>query len=412
MKYLLRRSLALLVMISCPLPVQAVPLHVFVTDAPYSADGSDNEDDSPAFKAALEAIKNAGGGVLVIPEGLYLFDEAVEFNSDSQVSEQWKDNLTIECGTGSQARLRSRNTKGVFLFTCRQYAQKYPRITIRNLIFEAGQIPGAPQPPGALSSGTAIQMNKEKRGAQPARTLTVEDVTIRSLNVNCYFQNGIVAINSLHPLIKNCSFTAPGIMATTGFDVSGSYGPVFDACSVTGAETAYKMRSETAYNERVQDTTTGEWKWPNQPEDGAFRNCTADRCHTGIDFEVLLEQEDSTLDPSDQPTLWITGCTITARDVGVLVNGRRLMQITGNTFEPLEDAAQMTDIKLRSVHLGILKENIFSGGPRAKNIHVDTEGDSLILGPNSASQSFPVYHSEAQLNRNVKMVAPFTNFTN
>ena len=150
--------------------------------------------------------------------------------------------------------------------------------------------------------------------------------------------------------------------AEIGFDVSDSYAPVIEDCLATGVGTAY-------YFVTASNVT---------PEDGAFRYCTADYCKTGVRFVQTVGVE---------PTLWITGCDLTARDYGAWIVGRRILHITGNTFRQLSEAYALRDIQLDWAHLGVVLDNTFPGslvGGR-KNIAVDADGLDLIFSGNAYS---------------------------
>lgn len=355
----------LLTMLAAAIPVPgAVPLHVDVTAPPYGAIPNDGLDDSAAFQAALNALKTAGGGYLYVPDGGYMFANLVSVSLST-----W--NLTIQ-GQSTGVLLRSVNSGGVFKFI---HSARTAEITIRDLSFVAQNAAGG--------SGTAVDIGIPKGGDQAKRTLTADNIIIRSeVGTSSYFNQGIVATNIFRPLFINCQFSAPtsttdmsntsiNFKPTCGFDVSRSYGPVFDNCSVIGAATAYLM--DHNYPSGSDLSLAG-------PEDGAFRFCTANYCRTGISFTITHPSDPLTR----EPTLWVRKCTITARDTGVFVKGRRILQINDNTFNQLSTSYGVKDVQLNNVHMGIARNNTFSAGASSgrKNIVVDSNGQDLILGPN------------------------------
>ena len=326
-----------------------------VTDAPYNAVPNDGQDDSAAFQLALDDLKAAGGGSLYIPDGGYRFDALVAVTNG-----EW--GLTIR-GESTETRLYSNNPDGIFRLT---HTSRKEEITIRDLSLVANY-------PGA---GTAIEVTSPAGGVNDKRILTADNIHIRYAGETNYFNKGIVATGIYRPLISNCTFLGPvdaedmsdtslSFSAEIGFDVSDCYAPVVEECQATGVGTAYYF--VTAPN--------------SLPEDGAFRYCTADYCKIGVKFHLGSVAR--------EPTFWVTGCDLEARDYGVWVYGRRILHITGNTFRQLSETHALRDIQLDNCHLGVVLDNTFSGslaGGR-KNIAVDQDGLDLIFAGNAYSGS-------------------------
>ena len=325
-----------------------------VTKPPYNAIPNDGQDDSVAFQSALNDLKTAGGGSLYIPDGGYRFDSIVTVTN----SAAW--GLTIR-GQSTNVCLYSNNTNGIFRLA---HTTRKEEITIRDLSLIAN-VPGA---------GTAVEVTSPQGGANDKRILTMDNVQIRYYGTTNFFTKGVVSTGIYRPLISNCSFLGPvdaadmsdqslSFSSKIGFDMSDCYAPVVENCSATGVDTAYNFVAATNA----------------VPEDGAFRNCTADSCKTGIRFQLTAG--------GVEPTLWVTGCEIKARDTGVWITGRRIFHITGSTFRQLSPAYALQDVRLEYCHLGLLIGNTFAGelaGGR-RNVTVDQNGLDLIFAGNSWS---------------------------
>lgn len=68
-------------------PAAAAPVpesRVDVTDCGAVADGT--TDDAPAFLSAMEQLRDAGGGTLVVPSGTYLVNDAIPLTSDIHIT--------------------------------------------------------------------------------------------------------------------------------------------------------------------------------------------------------------------------------------------------------------------------------------------------------------------------------------
>jgi hypothetical protein len=324
-----------------------------VTASPYGAVPDDGQDDSAAFQSALNDLKAAGGGSLYIPNGSYRFDSIVTVtNSD------W--GLTLR-GQSTNARLYSNNTNGIFRLT---HTSRKEEITLRDFSLIA-TLPGA---------GTAIEVTSPQGGVADKRIVTADNLSFRFFGATNYFNRGLVVTGVYRPLISRCSFSGPvdeadlsdtslSFKTQTAFDVSDCYAPVIEQCSVSGVDTAYYF---VASSNAV-------------PEDGAIRSSSADDCKTGIRFQMA--------DGVVEPTLWITDCNITARDTGAWITGRRILHITGSTFQQLSAAHPLTDIQLDNVHLGVVLGNAFAGdlsGGR-KNVRIDADGLDLLFAENTWS---------------------------
>ncbi|MCX6896888.1 MAG: autotransporter-associated beta strand repeat-containing protein [Verrucomicrobia bacterium] len=325
-------------------------LVITVTAAPYAAVPNDASDDSAAFQSALNALKAAGGGHLYIPDGNYIFSNLVAITAGT-----WF--LSVQ-GQSTNATLFACNTNGVFRFTGLQRDQQ---ITVRDLTFVANR----------AGAGTALEATSPPGGVQEKRVVTVANVVVRAGDsAEYYFNKGVVVTGVYRPLIMDCSFAMPTIndfgdnsmnfRSAYGYDVSACYAAVIQNCSASGVDTAfnYVVSSDISAN----------------PEDGAFRSCTADYCKVGVKhWEISGGRE---------PTLWVTDCDIRARDFGTSVKGRRILQITDDTFRQLSATNALTDGTLASGRT---------------NIVVVSPASDVILGSNvlsgdvsSAIQADPV----------------------
>jgi hypothetical protein len=108
---------------------------------------------------------------------------------------------------------------------------------------------------------------------------------------------------------------------------------------------------------------------------------TAEACRIGVQFH---QNNDGV-----EPTFWVTGCDISARDVGVWVKGRRICHITDNDFRQCSTAHALNDVQFDWVHLGFVLRNTFHGALAAgrKNVVVDEDGSYLIIKENTLSGS-------------------------
>lgn len=330
-------------------------LGINVTNAPYSAIPNDGLDDSAAFQSALNALKTAGGGYLFVPNGDYLFSSLIAITNGD-----W--GLTIQ-GESVNARLFCNNSQGVFRLS---HLTRGEQITFQDLTFLAS----------TAGAGTAIEVTSPPGGVQEKRVVTVDNVVIRATAAANYFNKGIVVIGVYRPLIMNSSFIMPttndfsdasvNFRSAYGYDVTDCYAAVIQNCSAIGAE--------TAFNYATTNTSAN-------PEDGAYRNCTADYCKFGVvHWEISGGRE---------PTLWITDCNLRTRDYGATVLGRRILQITGNTFRQLSATNALTDVYLGNDVLVCVRNNTFAGslaGGRI-NILVQSPASDIILGSNILSST-------------------------
>jgi hypothetical protein len=341
----------------------AASVYVNITNAPYGAVPDDGVDDSAAFQRALNEIKTNGWGYIYIPDGDYVFSNQVAVALIS-----W--NLTIQGASTNGVRLYAENTNGIFKFT---QNQRTPTITLRDLTLIAGRD----------GAGTAIEITSPPGGLQEKRILVAENIVMSYKPATSnYFNRGLVATGIYRTLIMNSRFSAPvdpsdmtdtsqSFKPVLGFDVSGSHSPVLQNCSVTGASTAFNWNA-------IANITVTNYV---AAEDGAYRNCSADYCKTGFRYEIANPY----FPLQGAPTFWMTDCTVRSRDCGVLLGGRRIFQVTGNTFEQLSPAYGVRDIVFTNgtIH-GLILHNTFSGGYSGGriNINVDAAGYDLIFGDN------------------------------
>lgn len=355
MKTRLLRNIMIATIVAGSLLCNAALLDINVVDD-YGATPAGSADDAPAFQAAFDALAAAGGGRLFIPAGNYMFNSQVTVTGDNATGARL---LTIQGEPGVQ--LYVNNSNGLFKMT---YTTRSQQVNIHDLTMIAYRD----------NAGTAIEITSPFGGAQDKRVVTIENVTIRTQvgNTSQFFNKGIVVNGVYRPLIKNCSITrttsgdmgnsSPNFVPSVGIDVSDCYAPVIQDCTVKGAYTAFNFVSSTG----------------SASEDGAVMNCVADYCRIGVKFHQIEGVE---------PTFWVTGCRITARDVGVWVKNRRVCHVTDNIFIQLSASHALNDVQFDYVHLGFALRNLFSGtlaGGR-KNIVVDADGSYIIIKDNVLS---------------------------
>lgn len=322
----------------------------------YGATPSGEVDDAPAFQSAIDDLEAAGGGMLIVPTGSYVFDSRVDITGGNTSGAR---KITIQGESG--VRIFGNNTNGVFRFT---YNTRTEQVNIFDLTIIAL----------IESAGTAIEITSPPGGAQDKRVVTIENVTVRSqVGGPQYFNQGIVVTGLYRPLIKNCSVTytagtdmsdsSTNFQAEVGMDVSDCYAPVIQDCTVKTVHTAYKY-----------STTTG-----SSPEDGAVMDSVADYCRIGVQFHQN--------DDGVEPTFWVTGCDINARDIGVWVKGRRICHVTDNDFRQRSLSHALKDVQFDYVHLGFVLRNTFHGTLAAgrKNVVIDEDGSYIIIKENTLS---------------------------
>jgi hypothetical protein len=322
----------------------------------YGATPSGSVDDAPAFQAAMDDLYDAGGGKLFVPAGSYVFDSCVEITGNNLAGAR---KITVQGEEG--VRLFGNNTNGVFRFT---YNTRHQQVNLFDLTFVAL----------IENAGTAVEITSPPGGAQDKRVVTMENITVRSqIGGPQFFNQGIVVTGLYRPLIKNCSVTytagsdmsdgSTNFQAAVGIDVSDCYAPVIQNCFAAAVHTAYKY-----------STVPG-----SQPEDGAVMDSTADFCRIG----VMFHQNDGGV----EPTFWVTGCDITARDAGVWVKGRRICHVTDNDFRQLSVLHALNDVQFDRVHLAFVLRNTFHGTLAAgrKNTVIDQDGSYIIIKENTLS---------------------------
>ncbi|MFA7368803.1 MAG: hypothetical protein WC334_04085 [Kiritimatiellales bacterium] len=351
------------------------------------------QDDSAAFQRALDILNAAKGGVLFIPDGTYAF-----MNQVSVTASGWA--LTIQGESTNGVHIYCDNPDGLFKI---QDVTRNAQITIRDLDLIALR----------ANAGTALYVTPvvTRLGVDDARTLIAENITMRHLSSTDFFNKGLVmgvltpysgdglatATNSgcVRSIVTGCSFKAPAnaqvYLADCGFDFSECYGPELLDCSVKGAKVGYEM----GLSSRL--------------EMGMLNRCNADYCMTGIKIwsryfwsDNLWEDEKPAPEgyvpdqpPGCAPMFNITDCTIRARDFGLILQGRRLVQVMRNTFTRLT-TAPLTDIQLGTVREGSVANNVFLGSSGNRTNIVVTCGLSragqafansydLVIGPNTLS---------------------------
>jgi hypothetical protein len=329
--------------------------------ADFGAVADNGLDDAPAFQDALEFLKNSGGGTLHIPAGVFLFD------SQAAVSlGDWK--LTIHGDPLGGTELQVDNPDGLFKLI---HSSRSPQVNIYDLNITALR----------EAAGTAIEVTCPQGGVQDKRVVTLRNVHVRGRDGGPeYFNRGIVINGLYRPLIEECSVVrtpsadmsdaSPNFLTEVGIDVTDCYAPVIERCTVIGARIAY--RYDTA----------------NEPEDGAVRSSTADYCRVGVRY--IFDDGSS----QREETFWVNGSDIRARDAGVEVKGRRILNISGNTFRRLSNAHTLKDVTMENVSLGFVMNNTFEGNLDAgrRNVSVLDAAtkyviiiDNVLSGPSASA---------------------------
>jgi autotransporter-associated beta strand protein len=326
----------------------------------YGAIPGDGLDDSAAFRSALDAMLAATprGGHLYVPDGNYHFSSQVSIQITNNVEQ-----MTIQGQSKTGVRLICNNTNGVLLIG-HDTGNGVVNV-IRDLTFVANR----------AGAGTAMEVRTPVGGQSHAkRAVTVLDIDVTyTASTEYYFNTGIALHGIQRPLIRDCSFAAPttdadmsdsspNFLPAFGIDFGGCYNPIVQNCSVSGAYTAYSM---------VCSGT-------DDQEDGGLFNCTADYCRVGTEYDI----------PNNpRAGFQFRGQNIRARDQGLILNNRRIFNISDNTFRQLSAAYPLTDIQLGFAKIGVIVRNIFSGdlsGGR-KNVTVGPNGESLLIRNNTLS---------------------------
>jgi len=326
----------------------------------YGAIPSDGLDDSAAFRSALDAMlaSTPKGGRLYVPDGDYHFSSQVSIQITNSVEQ-----MTIQGQSKAGVRLICNNTNGVFLIG-HDTGNGVVNV-IRDMTFVAN----------CAGAGTAMEVRTPVGGQSHAkRAVTVLDVAVTYTASTAYYFNTGIALHGIQrPLIRDCSFAAPttdadmsdsspNFLPAFGIDFGGCYNPIVQNCSVSGAHTAYSM---------VCSGT-------DDQEDGGLFNCTADYCRVGTEYDI----------PNNpRAGFQFRGQNIRARDQGLILNNRRIFNISDNTFRQLSASYALTDIQLGFAKIGVIVRNIFSGdlyGGR-KNVAVGPNGESLLILDNTLS---------------------------
>jgi len=323
--------------------------------ADFGAVADDGLDDAPAFQDALEFLKNNGGGTLHIPAGVFLFNARAAMSLGDL-------KLTIQGDPLGGTELQVDNPDGLFKLA---HSVRHQQINVYDLYITALR----------EAAGTAIEVTSPQGGVQDKRVVTLRNIHIRGRDGGPeYFNRGIVINGLYRPLIEDCSVartpsadmsdTSPNFLTEVGIDVTDCYAPVIERCTVTGADVGCRY-----------DTS-------NPPEDGAVRDSTMDYCRIGVRYFFANEAGER------EETFWVSNSDIRARDAGVEVKGRRILNLSGNTFRRLSASHALKDVTMENVSLGFVMNNTFEGNLAAgrKNVSVlDAASKYIVIIDNTLS---------------------------
>lgn len=314
----------------------------------YGAKGDGKHDCSPAFRRALDALLENGGGQLFIPQGNFLLKSRISSPDNKIVT------LSI-VGLGiGVSNILCDNSDGCFQIG---YYNINSQITMRDLSFWALR----------EHAGTAVEIEHKKRGNAHHRGLVVSNVEMRSKDIaRDFFDYGFRALSVWRPIFTSVVFAGPYgpkisdnrrsdsplYRSKIAFDVSGAYAPRFLNCYAWSSHTGYKL---------VDMDNPG-------AEDGALLNSFAVECAVGIDVRTS----------GVEPQLLIDGGHYNCRDFGIRIVGRKFVNIVNCLMYNVDSDNQApgyVDIYLEKCNNVIVSNNIFhfNGNTDRKNI--------VIAGP-------------------------------
>lgn len=124
------------------------PRYYNVRDPQFGATGNGSTDDTAALQAALEAAYTSGGGVVYVPEGIYLISQTLQIGSNTTLKGAGTGAATIRCKASSLSGFLQvgTNTGAPMLGTWGTVAQSRiqvgPGITLDGNQANAGSLPG------------------------------------------------------------------------------------------------------------------------------------------------------------------------------------------------------------------------------------------------------------------------------
>ncbi|AKJ65371.1 LamG-like jellyroll fold domain-containing protein [Kiritimatiella glycovorans] len=300
-----------------------------VTD--YGAAPNDDTDDSAAFQAALDGALAYGGGIVHIPAGDYHVGTCASRRMDSC-------RLTLRGQGIGVTTIYATGTGGVFRVVS---DRRGSQITVRDMTVLADR-------PGA---GTAFDFWSAPGGNVHARALIMEAVDIRSADPSeDYFDIGINAFGVWRPLLQgvnvagpygpgvstNLTDSSPLFAMQKGIVYDNCYGPAMQDCEVYSAHTGISCdNSDPA----------------GAPEGGTYIGCSVESCRIGLHI----------YDKGHEPGLMIDGCRFRCRDTGILMEHRKLYQITSCQFVGMtgNSAYPYVDLDMDETYWGIISDCVF-----------------------------------------------------
>ncbi len=331
-----------------------------ITDHGARTDGSDA---SPGFQRALEAVIAAGGGLLRLPPGDVLLNSQVVASAAGL-------NIAI-VGAGPEVTrliVPASNTTGGFAITS---TDKASQVTLRDFSMLADG--------KQLGTGIKIAL-PTTAGNRHNRSVYMNRVEIKGIDVteDCFTTmldltgcwrpalDGVVVGGPFGPGVTgNWTDASAHFFATLGIDLDDCYHPELNNCYVWSAVTGISCVSSGG-----------------EAEEGfRMRNTNIVGVKTALKWTRAAQE----------PTLWITNCHWTYRDVGLDISGAKFITITGcvpfNQDVDTEFSGTPVDIHLKDTAVTHIHHNAFhfDGHPTKRvNIHLDTAtaGKDLIVAHN------------------------------
>jgi len=314
----------------------------------YGARGNDHGDDTVAFQKALDDVMAAGGGTIYVPPGDYIISKRLEVKTPGN-HPALKLAIRGEGVDTHGSRLMSTSPDGLLYF----YASRNQMdLTVRNLALMAGR----------PDCGIALAVHCQFiGGVRVERAALIENVLIDSIYDDSYFTKGISLYGLWRPLLRNVTVRgarsdsladdSPAFGMQIGIQQDAFYAGQFIDCHVSNCHTAYS------------------WVAAENGEGFVLIDCTADKCRIGAVIAT----------PEQEPGGALTRCRFRARDIGLRVDHKRLMAVTGNEFRPLSDCGEYRyyDVCVSNSWAIQINRNRFSGSPMNRtHVRIDGRGDA------------------------------------